>query len=201
MAIQPSLWEGYGITKEIAEALMSDRVGEVFRGLSAANHTQAMDAAKLLGIPFMCAHTAADNCVSHFLQNVFNKRKPKKLKNVLSILKGMPEYKHAMKASAGPHILIGDENKDAGKVFVDMTGGTSGPSKIFSRLSQSGVKTIVGMHCKEASYKIAKGEFINYVIAGHISSDNLGLNLVFDEVEKRGKLNFIECSGFKRFRR
>jgi hypothetical protein len=27
------------------------------------------------------------------------------------------------------------------------------------------------------------------------------LNLVFDEVEKKGKLNFIECSGFKRFRR
>jgi putative NIF3 family GTP cyclohydrolase 1 type 2 len=82
-----------------------------------------------------------------------------------------------------------------------MTGGTSGPDKMFARLSQTGVKTLVGMHCKESGYKAAKTEFINYVIAGHIASDTLGLNLLFDAVEKKGKLKFITCSGFKRTRR
>ena len=149
----------------------------------------------------MCIHTAADNCVARFLQTIFDKESPKKLKNVLNILKRMPEYKDAMKNSAGPFILIGKDDDPVGKIFVDMTGGSSGPDKMFSRLSQSGVDTVVGMHCKESARKIASSEFMKYVVAGHMASDNLGLNLLFDEIEKKERLNFIECSGFKRFRR
>jgi lipid A disaccharide synthetase len=38
------------------------------------------------------------------------------------------------------------------------------------------------------------------IIAGHISSDVLGLNLLFDEIEKEEKLAFIGVSGFERMR-
>ena len=202
MAIQPDIWRHkYGLTREVAEGMMKDRIGEVSRGLAPANHTKVSDAAKLLGIPFMCTHTVADNCVAAYLQKEFDRRKPKKLRNVISIIKSLPEYKDAVKQGAGPFTLIGEDSSDAGRIFVDMTGGTSGPSRLFARLHQAGVKTIVGMHCKEESYKIAKLEFINYVIAGHMASDNLGMNLMFDAVERLGRLNFIECSGFRRFRR
>ncbi len=201
MDIQPVLWEKYGLSPEVAKGMMKDRMEEVARNLSAINHTQVMDAARILDIPFMCIHTAADNCVARYLQKKFDQKKPKKLKNVISFLKTIPEYKDAVERGVGPHILIGEEDKDAGKIFVDMTGGTSGPDRLFSRLSQSGVKTIVGMHCKETSFKVAKAEFIHYVIAGHISSDNLGMNLLLDEIERKEKLNFIECSGFKRVSR
>jgi len=201
MDIQPGLWEGYGITPEVARGMMKERIEEVSRSVAPGNHSRAEDAARLLDIPFMCIHTAADNCVTNFLQKIFDKKKPKRLKDVLTVLKRIPEYSDAMRKNAGPYILIGDEAKTAGKIFVDMTGGTSGPDKIFSRLSQSGVGTLVGMHCRESGYKAAKSEFINFVIAGHIASDTLGLNILFDAVEKKGKLNFIACSGFKRTRR
>jgi putative NIF3 family GTP cyclohydrolase 1 type 2 len=201
MAIQPGLWQKYGLTEEVSEGLMAERMKEVARGVAPGNKTIVQDAAELLGIPFMCTHTVADNCVTNYLQKILNAKKPKKLKNVLSILKDIPEYKDGMKKGAGPYLLIGEDKDDAGKIFVDMTGGTSGPDKIFGRLAQAGVKTIIGMHCKESGYKVAKSEFINYVIAGHIASDNLGMNLLFDAIEKEGRLNFIECSGFRRVRR
>jgi len=201
MAVQPGIWETLGFSKEIAEGVMKDRMEEVARSISSRNHTRAVDAARLLGVPFLCLHTPADNCVTSFLQKTFNRKKPKKLKHVIDILERVPEYKHAMKVGAGPHILIGDVKSDAGKVFVDMTGGTGGPDRMFSRLSQSGVKTIVGMHVRESGYKAAKSEFLNYVIAGHIASDNLGMNILFDAVDPRRTLKLIECSGFKRFRR
>lgn len=201
MNIQPGIWQQFGLTEEVAQGIMKDRIGEVSRSLAPSNLTQTLDAARLLGIPFMCCHTAADNCVTNFLQDIFDKKRPGTLKNILEILKGMPEYRHAAKIGNGPFILIGDEKKRSGRVFVDMTGGTSGPDRMYSRLSQAGVGTIVGMHCKETAYKTASAEFINYVIAGHIASDNLGMNLLFDSVEKRGRLNLIECSGFKRFKR
>ncbi|MEA3488964.1 MAG: NGG1p interacting factor NIF3 [Candidatus Omnitrophota bacterium] len=201
MDIQPSLWEKYGLSEEVAQGIMKERMEQVMRGVAPANHTRAQDAARILDIPFMCTHTAADNCVAAYLQKQFDRKKPKKIRNVINILKSIPEYKEAVKNGAGPFILIGKEDEAAGRIFVDMTGGTSGPDRMFARLSQSGVKTIVGMHCKESAFKVAKSEFINYVIAGHICSDTLGMNLLFDAVEKKGRLNFIECSGFKRIRR
>ncbi len=201
MAIQPSIWEKFGFTKDIAQGLMKDRMQEVERHINPSNVTRAVDAAKLIKIPFMCIHTAADNCVANYLQKFFDRRKPKKLKNIIEMLKKIPEYRYSIGSGAGPFILIGEEKNKAGKIFVDMTGGTSGPDRLWARMSQSGVNTIVGMHCKDSSFKTAKHDFINYVIAGHMASDTLGLNLLFDEIEKKGKLKIIECSGFKRFRR
>jgi hypothetical protein len=57
------------------------------------------------------------------------------------------------------------------------------------------------MHLSEEHLKNAKKANLNVVIAGHISSDVLGLNLLFDEVEKEGKLEFVSVSGFERIRR
>jgi hypothetical protein len=202
MDIQPDLWKQYGLTDKVADGLMKERIAQVSRGVSPANHNRAVDAARLLGIPYMCTHTVADNCVAGFLQKLFDEKKPRKVRTVVNMLKRLPEFKQSMKVDAGPYILIGDENDDAGRIFVDMTGGTSGPEKMFGRLNQAGIGTIVGMHCKESGYKTAKSEFMNYVIAGHIASDNLGMNLLYDHIEKKaGKLEFIECSGFKRHRR
>ena len=118
-----------------------------------------------------------------------------------AMLKAMPEYADGLKKNAGPRILVGDPNVKAGRVFVDMTGGTEGPKKVFARLSQAGVGTIVSMHLSEAHFKAAKGEHINVIIAGHIASDTMGLNLLLDEVEKLERIRVIPCSGFVRVKR
>ena len=57
------------------------------------------------------------------------------------------------------------------------------------------------MHLSEEHFKQAKDEQVNVVIAGHIASDNLGLNLLLDQIEKAEKLKIINCSGFVRIRR
>jgi hypothetical protein len=57
------------------------------------------------------------------------------------------------------------------------------------------------MHLTEDHLSNAKKANLNAVIAGHISSDVLGLNLLLDEVEKEEKLNFVCVSGFERIRR
>jgi len=201
MNMYVGLWQEYGIKQNISENIIKERKAQVRRSISSSNYAKILDIARLLDIPFMCMHTVADNCVVNFLKNLFAKNKPKKLKNILNILEKIPEYKIAMQFNAGPFILNGDKNKDAGNIFVDMTGGVSAPDKIYSRLSSRGVNTIVGMFCKEKTYATIKSEFLNYVVAGHMSSDSLGMNLLFDHIEKKEQLNFIECSSFKRIRR
>jgi len=201
MDIHAEIFKNLGVPISAAESLMAERIAEVKRKLMPTNHMRAVDVARLLKLAFMCCHTAADNHVASYLQRLMDKERPDILGDVLDILKALPEYRHAVQEKAGPRIIAGDAKRQAGKLFVDMTGGTEGSKDIFQRLTQAGIGTILAMHLSEEHFRKVKAEHINVIIAGHIASDNLGLNLLLDKLEKREKFNIIECSGFKRVKR
>jgi len=201
MQMQSDILHKFGVPINIAEDLMEGRIKEVERRLMAVNHTRAVDAARLLNVPFICLHTPADNMVASYLQKLFDEKKPYKISDVLEILKGIPEYKTASFNGAGPKILIGSKNRKAGKIFVDMTGGTEGSKEIFPSLTAGGVNTIVAMHLGEEHRKEAEKNHLNVIVAGHIASDNLGINLLLDELSKDSPFEIFECSGFKRVSR
>jgi hypothetical protein len=201
MQMQSDILHRFGVPINIAEDLMEGRIKEVERKLMPVNHTRAVDAARLLDIPFLCLHTPADNMVATYLQRLFDEKKPYKISDVMDILNGIPEYKTASFNGAGPKILIGSKGRKAGKIFVDMTGGTEGSKEIFGSLTSSGVNTIVAMHLGEEHRKEAEKNHLNVIIAGHIASDNLGINLLLDELSKTETIEILECSGFKRVSR
>ena len=201
MNMQADILGRYGVPINIAESLMESRIKEVERRLMPVNHTRAVDAARLLNIPFMNLHTPADNMVATYLQKLFDEKKPYTLDDIIDLLLEIPEYKEAEKNGAGPRILIGSKDRKAGKIFVDMTGGTEGSKDIFQSIALSGINTIVAMHLSEEHYKNAEKNHLNIVIAGHIASDTLGLNLLLDKVLGEEDIKIFECSGFKRIKR
>lgn len=201
MHLQADLLAAYGLPINIAESLMKVRIDEVARKLSPANHNREVDAAKLLGYGFMCLHTVCDNLVTQFLKKKIAQEKPEYVSDVLKMLKNIPEYKEAIKIGAGPKLFAGSpENRTGKTVLLETTGGTEGSPKIYHYLSQVGIGTIIGMHMSEAHKKEADKAHINAVIAGHISSDSLGMNLFLDELEKKG-IKIISCSGLIRIKR
>jgi putative NIF3 family GTP cyclohydrolase 1 type 2 len=112
------------------------------------------------------------------------------------------EYSEYAKRGVPPVILVGNKNRTVKKVFVDMTGGTEGAKEIFKPLISAGVDTVVGMHFSPDHKKAIEEAGMNAVIAGHISSDALGMNILLDGVEKKlGNLEVIETSGFIRVKR
>ena len=200
MHLQEDMLLRYGVPINVAEGIMSSRISEVKRNLMPLNHNRAVDAAKILGIPIMCIHTPADNMVSTYLQKKFDEKKPKTLDDVVKLLKEEPEYSEAVKHNAGPVIIIGNKKRRAGKVFVDMTGGTGGSERAYEKLAQAGVGTVVVMHIGEKHRKEAEKHHINVIIAGHMASDSIGMNLILDKIEDRG-VEVLACSGFMRYKR
>jgi hypothetical protein len=202
MHLQENALKRQGVPLKQAQRIFKGRIEEVHRRVHPANATRAGDAAKLLGLPFANLHTVGDNHVNHFLQKYLNRKKPKTLAEVVKALKALPEYQWAESERAGPTIFSGKPSNKAGKIYVDMTGGTEGPPKCYEKLAKAGVKTTVEMHASDKKREAARKANMNVVVAGHMASDTLGMNLVFDKLEKEfGRLNFIEVSGFKRFRR
>lgn len=201
MDLQVDLMAKYGVPVNVAEGLLIERVGEVRRKIGPINHYRSVDAARLLGIPFICIHTVWDNLGWQFMAEIFEKREFDTVGDVLDTLRKIPEYAQAIKYKAGPTLYHGSEKNRAGKVVVsEFTGGTEGAKEIYERLSQVGIGTIISMHTSEEHREEVKKHHINLVVAGHMVSDSVGANLFLDELEKRG-VEVVPASGLIRISR
>jgi len=200
MKMQEDILNRLGIPISAAEGMMAKRTSEVDRSIWPVNHNRPVDAAKLLDFAMMSVHTPTDNMVATFLQNHLDEKAPETLGDVVAAIKEIPEYAQQVPVNAGPKILLGSDKMRAGKVVVDMTGGTSGSEDAYERLSRLGVSTMVMMHIPESHRKLAEKNNINVIIAGHIASDAVGMNLLMDEVEAKGVKVYC-CSGFYRVKR
>ncbi len=194
------MYENLGVPVHVAERLMAERINEVGRGVHPANHYQVVDIARELGVNFMNMHTPTDNLVTKFLEDFLAKKKLETVSDVMSALMELPEYQEAKKRGNGPNLFAGNPKNRVGKLFVEMTGGTNPSSKVYSELSRAGVSTLVGMHMRDDSREKANDVHMNVLIAGHMSSDSLGMNLYLDELEKKG-IEIVPCGGLIRVSR
>ena len=81
-----------------------------------------------------------------------------------------------------------------------MTGGAGGPKEYYRLLVEAGVSTVVCMHAGKDTLDEAREHHLNVIIAGHMASDSIGVNLFLDEVEARG-VAVTPISGLIRVRR
>ena len=200
MEMQADIWHSFGVPINVGESVLDERRTEVRRRFMPMNTDQAIDAARLLEVPFWSAHTPTDNLVTQFLNRYFEERSPVIIDDVYRLLYEIPEYRIAAERGAGPYIKATIADKRAGRIFVDMTGGTEGPVSVMEKLADNGVGTIVGMHMSPDLRQAAEENHIHVVIAGHISSDSLGVNVLMDALERKG-VDIIPVSGLIRVHR
>lgn len=191
----------HGIPVNVVEGILRERIDQVEKGLHAGNHYQVVDAAKLLDMSLMNVHTPADNMSAQFVEKEIAKKKPRYVSEVIEALLEIPEYKEAALRSGGPKIFAGSENNRAGKIAaIEFAGGTSYNAKMYQKLADAGIGTIISMHQSEENRKEAQAVHINVIVAGHIASDSIGMNLFLDELEKKG-IEIVPCGGFIRVSR
>lgn len=200
MELQVDSLADIGVPVHVAENLTQERMSDVARGIHPINHYQAIDAAKLLKVNLMNIHTLTDNLVHKFVEDFLKKKAPETVGEAVKVLMEIPEYQAAKRQGAGPRITSGKPDNRLGRFTLEMTGGTSPSDKVYQEISKAGVSTIVSMHMNDKGYGEAKGSFLNIIIAGHMASDSLGMNLFLDELEKKG-IQILPCSGLIRVSR
>lgn len=194
------IFHSFGVPVHVAEKMMEERIREVGRGTHGLNHYQTVRVAELLGINFMNTHTITDNLAQQFIENYLKEQKPETIGDLMDCLMEIPEYQEAKRLGTGPKVYAGSLNHRVGKISVEMTGGTEPSNRLYEHLSRNGVSTIVGMHMREQSLEKGNEHHLNAVMAGHMSSDSLGMNLFLDELEKKG-IEIVPCGGLIRVSR
>lgn len=202
MGIEIDTLERAGIPVSQAESIVKSRAQEVRKSIHGANHPRSPGAARLLDIPFMCIHTAADNHAHSFVKDYLDEKDPKTLGDVVDSLLEIPEYAWSLNYEMGPEIYTGSDENRAGKIGVfGFTGGTDLDENLIEKMLDSGIDTRVAMHAKKDQIEKAKEENIHIVSAGHMPSDSLGMNLLLDKIQEKFGVEVFPLSGFKRVER
>jgi hypothetical protein len=71
---------------------------------------------------------------------------------------------------------------------------------VYEKMAAAGVGTIVAMHIPEEHKKLVEKFHMNVVVASHMASDSLGVNILLDEMEKKG-VEIVACGGYIRVSR
>ena len=199
--LQKINWIKNGVDPGVAERLYQEIVLDESIDLRSKNHLAVESAAKLLGLPLMCLHTAVDNIVQSYFENILNTGKIHTVGEAFEAISGIKECMIASGYGDGPFMLDEESgDRSLGKYMVDMTGGVDPPSGIFEYLKKAGLDTLVGMHYGIENVRSISKNRINAIISGHMACDSLGLNILCDRLEKRG-VKIIPGSGFYRYRR
>ncbi len=188
MDIQIDKMMEFGVPINKAQKVLRKKIGQVERGMHVKNYDRAGSAAKLLNMPYLNIHVPADIITETYIEDFLNDKfqdKPKaKLKDIVEALKEIDEYKNAI---AGPVIRVGSEKDYVGKIAVLMAGGTNGGADVFKAYFEAGVGTIICMHVPDdVREEVEKQNIGNVIVAGHMASDSIGLNIIIKEIEKRG---------------
>lgn len=201
MDMQVDMYAQLGVPINVADFMLRSRQQEVSRRFMPLNSMRAVDSSRIMKMDFLCTHTVCDNLAARFVDQEIKRKKPEYVEDILKILSLIPEYKEARRINDGPAIACGDKDNHCGRVVVsEFTGGTNFTKEIYANMLQAGVGTIISMHMKDEYLEEAKKNRINVIIAGHMASDSLGMNLFLDQVEKKG-VEVVPCSGLIRIRR
>ena len=133
MQLQVDVLTSLGLIHTVAQQLLDERMLEVERRLLPQNHTRSVDAARNLIYLFFAHILLRITIYIAIYRKLFEKEKPKKVKDIVALLNQIPEYKHFIAINTLPKVILGAGNRETGKILFEMTGGTEGSKQVYDR--------------------------------------------------------------------
>ena len=180
--------EKLGIPRNRSQKALKLKTDDLGLMQHVSNSRRSESAAKLMKMPFLSVHTPADllseSIVQKHLDEKFADKPETTLGDITKALEEIPEYKNSARK---PVIRVGAKDSYAGKIYVLMAGYTGPGAAVLKQYFEGGVGTLVLMHIPEKDIKELKEHgYGNVIVAGHMSSDSLGLNVIANEWRKQG---------------
>lgn len=204
------LLEHHGVPRETSLNALQDSIDTIVAGkenrrfrmmfFESPNQTVLeVDAARLLGLPFMNIHNPFDEQGRRILQakldEAASKTPDRTLGDVVSLIEDLPEARCAKKLyGLSPKIAIGEPNAEAAKtVFVH--GALSAPHpEIVTFYWDQGFKTVIVLHGDfESLEKLKKNARGNLILTGHFLGDSIGMTPFIAALRKNGVK--VICTG------
>ncbi|MGH2351914.1 MAG: hypothetical protein ACRDI2_11945 [Chloroflexota bacterium] len=191
-----------GVPRGEAQRVIDGYIEEKERDLEDF-HRIGPDTARLLHFPLACIHTPADYYIGEGVRPVIEAAQPQTVEDVVRALYAIPEVQSAAHVTgAGPRIMSGTGEWPAGRMLLKFGGGYILPPEAYTLLGQAGVNTVLQIGCGSPHARAAQEAGVAIVRIPHAACDNIGINLLLDDVERElGPLQVIPCNSFERIKR
>lgn len=165
-------------------------------------HRLGPDLAELLSIPLALIHSPADYYIGVGVRKVLDAARPDTVEDVIAALVTMPEVASSARIGVLPRTTSGSEARPAGRMLLKFGGGYILPPSAYPLLGKAGVNTVLQIHSTPEHEAAAEEAGITIVRIPHTACDNIGINLLLDDVEAElGQLRVVGCGGFERISR
>jgi putative NIF3 family GTP cyclohydrolase 1 type 2 len=175
-----------GVPTAEAERAVRKKLEDLEVDAHSKNYAHAIDFARLLNLPYMNIHTPLDEVGRRIMAEQISRRtrKDSTVKDVVSALNELPEFKNA---TTKIKIRLGKPENPAGKVVVSHGAGTNGGYEIAKTYFKHGVGTLIYIHVGLGDLERLKADAAgNLIVTGHIVSDSVGINPFMKELRKNG---------------
>lgn len=179
----------HGVSEQAAREAAQPLITRATMAAHAANHDRVPSFARHIRMPFLNIHLPLDEIGRRIMIEAIDNHlvsldRAPVVEDAIDGLMTLPEYQHAATRIMVP---VGTLDSPLGRVAVVHGAGTNGGARIASAYFKAGIGTVVYIHCagpEVAALQEAGGG--NLVVAGHISSDLIGINRYIDAVEALG---------------
>jgi hypothetical protein len=185
-----------GVPQPIAHDAMLARKQPIERALHSINYDRVVDAARLLRMPLMNIHLAADLIGRRYFTDLVSRRVTASTRagELLEALRSIPEMRASL---VQPELWLGSVDNPVGRWVVQMAAGSNGGAPVFRTYYEHGINTIIAMHVDREDLRQLQAdarEGVNLIVTGHMPSDSIGINRIIDALEERG-LEVVASSG------
>ncbi len=201
MDVNVDMLVAQGVPREDAVGVIKPYVDERWRN-NEDMHRLGPTTAALLDLPLACIHTPADYAFEVGIAAAVERDRPATTGAVLESLMTFPEVQSAARFGALPRIMSGAPDWPTGRFVVKGGGGKIYPPGAYPLLGAAGVNTVIQIGCGPEHARAAQAAGVCIIRVPHAACDNIGINLLFDDVERTlGRLEVIGCRGFERISR
>ncbi len=202
MSANIDIFEREGVPRADALRIYQPLMDQAWRAYDDIPNRMAPDMARFFKFPMVQIHAPTDIYHGKAIDDLLADARPETLGDIPPLLLTIPEMESAARIGALPRIVEGDSDKPAGRILHQDLGGWGWPAEAYPLLADAGVDTVVCIATGTGVLKAVRDVGMGVVKIPHAAIDNLGINLFFDEVERRfGPLDIIPCNYFERVKR
>lgn len=146
-------------------------------------------------------HNPMDNLMALRTAQLLAREKPRTLSDVVDVLLTIEEFALSARAGVPPEIAVGSSDSPVGAIYIDTLGGICLNDDELSALLAAGrVHTVLRLTYGNC-IRICREAGANLIFIPHNASDNLGINLILDQIIAEESIDIVQTDSFYRIPR
>jgi len=184
----------YGVPEETARRV----VDEAIRGYHLRMAGEPFGFERYTDMALFNVHNPMDNLFALRATQLFARERPGTVAEVIDLLLTFEEFAISARAGVPPKIAAGSLDAAAGQVYVDALGGIClNDDELPALLATGNVQTVIRLTynncirtCREAG--------VNLIFMPHNAHDNVGINLMLDQIVAEEEIDILPVDLFYR---